>query len=60
MSVQHVLFWLLLFDIFQSARFKMSQKKRIIALFSNPIDKKYSRDVFDAFQNTYSTFFVTG
>ena len=38
----------------------MSQKKRIIALFSNPIDKKYSGDVFDAFQNTYSTFFVTG
>ena len=30
MSVQHVLFWLLLFDIFQSARFKMSKKRELL------------------------------
>ena len=30
MSVQHVLFWLLLFDIFQSTRFKMSKKRELL------------------------------
>ena len=30
MSVQHVLFWLLLFDIFQPTRFKMSKKRELL------------------------------
>ena len=46
---KHLLFLLLLFDFFQSTRFK---KKN--ALSSNPIDMKSLGDDFEAVQSTYN------
>ena len=51
---KHLLFLLLLFDFFQSTRFK---KKN--ALSSNPIDMKSLGDDFEAVQSTYNMWFIT-
>ena len=53
---KHLLFLLLLFDFFQSTRFK---KKKKNALSSNPIDMKSLGDDFEAVQSTYNMWFIT-
>ena len=52
---KHLLFLLLLFDFFQSTRFK----KKKNALSSNPIDMKSLGDDFEAVQSTYNMWFIT-
>ena len=56
---QLIYFVFFLFDLVQSTHFKRRNgpfKKRY-AYFTSPIEMKYSRDVFEAAQNTHSTCF---